>query len=33
MQTMLLAYSKLIDRLAEAGKPPVILDIFQETGE
>jgi hypothetical protein len=32
MQTMLLGYPNMIDRLRAAGKPPILLDILQETG-
>jgi hypothetical protein len=32
MQTMLLAYPELIERLGAEGKPPILLDILQETG-
>jgi len=32
MHTMLLGYPKLIERLTAEGKPPILLDILQETG-
>jgi len=32
METMLLSYPKLIDRLTVEGRPPILLDLLQETG-